>query len=67
MNFLHNAAVFLSAVGAINWGLVGAANFNLVEWLGGLVGAQDMFSKVVYILIGVAGVVLLLNYFGLLK
>lgn len=41
------------ALGAINWGLVGAANMNLVE---SLLGAGSMMTQIVYIIIGVAGV-----------
>lgn len=51
----------LTAVGALNWGLVGLLNLNVVEQLGALVGAKELVSKIVYILIGVAGVLALIN------
>jgi len=40
------------AIGAINWGLVGLLNLNIVELL---FGAVPMLAKIVYILVGLAG------------
>lgn len=40
------------AVAAINWGLVGLLNVNLVE---AVFGSSGVLVKAVYILIGVAG------------
>lgn len=40
-------------VGAVNWGLVGLLNVNVVE---SVLGAGSMLTKVVYILVGVVGV-----------
>jgi len=42
----------LVVVGALNWGLVGAFNFNLVETV---LGTWPMVEKAVYILVGLAG------------
>ena len=41
------------AVAAINWGLVGLVGVNLVETV---FGSTGVITKVVYILIGLAGV-----------
>ena len=40
----------LVVVGALNWGLVGLFNLNVVAMLG------DMAASVVYVLVGLAGV-----------
>lgn len=40
------------AIAAINWGLVGLLNLNLVE---SILGAGSMLTKIVYIVIGLAG------------
>ncbi len=40
-------------VGAVNWGLVGLLNMNLVETI---FGVGSTLTKVVYILVGVVGV-----------
>ena len=45
-------ALILMIVGSINWGLVGAFNFNLVS---ALLGEQTMATRVVYVLVGLAG------------
>lgn len=39
-------------VGALNWGLVGLVNMNLVE---SMLGVGSMLSRVVYIVVGLAG------------
>lgn len=46
------AALVLVVVGALNWGLVGVAKFNLVE---AVLGEESMLTRVVYCLVGVAG------------
>lgn len=43
----------LAIVGAINWGLVGFARFDLVAWVCG--GQTAWPSRVVYALVGLAG------------
>lgn len=46
-------ALALTIVGAINWGLIGFLRFDLVAWLFG--GQTAMLSRIVYALVGVAG------------
>ena len=50
-------ALVLVVVGAVNWGLVGLFQFDLVAAIFG--GQAAVLSRVVYALVGVAGVVLL--------
>ena len=45
-------ALVLMIVGAINWGLVGAFNFDLVA---AIFGEMSMASRIVYVLVGLAG------------
>lgn len=45
-------AVTLLIVGALNWGLVGAFHFNAVTML---FGDASMVTRVIYMLIGLAG------------
>ena len=52
----------LVAIGAINWGLVGLFNYNLVE---SLLGAAPGLVKAVYALVGIAGVLAVLAFFKL--
>ena len=46
-------ALILMVVGAVNWGLVGLFRFDLVA---SLFGSMTAFSRVVYALVGIAGI-----------
>jgi uncharacterized membrane protein YuzA (DUF378 family) len=60
MRYINALALLLVIVGAVNWLLVGIAKFDLVATLtGSSFGETNVLSSVVYILVGVAGVVLL--------
>jgi len=50
---IHIVAFTLVVVGALNWGLIGLLDFNLVTTL---VGQWPTFEKLVYILVGVSAV-----------
>ncbi len=57
MRTLDAIAVVLVLIGALNWGLVGVAGFDLVAALFGLrFGETSAISSVVYALVGLAGV-----------
>lgn len=58
--FVGQAALWLSAIGAVNWGLVGIADFDLVRaLLGGETSTPASgVSRVVYALVGIAGLAL---------
>lgn len=49
----------LTVVGALNWGLVGFFNFNLVSTL---LGAGSGLEKIVYILVGLSAVYILVTH-----
>lgn len=46
-------ALILAIIGCLNWGLVGIFQFDLVAWLFG--GTGSLFSRLVYTIIGLAG------------
>lgn len=48
-------ALILIIVGALNWGLIGLFDFDLVATLFG--GSDALLSKIVYILVGIGGIV----------
>ena len=56
MRPLYWIALVLTIVGALNWGLVGAFEFDLVATL---FGAGSLLSRIVYLLVGLAGITLL--------
>lgn len=50
----------LAIIGALNWGLVGIAQFNLVDYV---FGAGSVASRIIYTLVGLSGVALLTSFF----
>lgn len=56
MNTLYKTCLVLGIVGCLNWGLVGLFNFNLVEYL---FGDGALLTRIVYVLVMVAGLILI--------
>jgi hypothetical protein len=52
MKVIDTIALVLIIIGAINWGLVGIFNFNLVD---AIFGAMSTISRIIYILVGISG------------
>ena len=64
-NAVDRIALPLAAVGAVNWGLVGAFKFDLVATLAGEgFGRVNPASRAVYGLVGLAGLALLAGRAG---
>ena len=55
MNTLQKTALVLTIIGALNWGLVGLFQFDLVATIFG--GADTLLARTVYTLVGVAGII----------
>jgi len=55
MKWLHVGAFVLTIVGAINWGLIGLVDYNLVA---SLLSKAPEIERVVYILVGLSAVYL---------
>ena len=55
MSGIQRTALVLTIIGALNWGLIGLFQFDLVA---SLFGGQDAFlSRVIYGLVGLAGLI----------
>ena len=54
MNILQKISLVLTIIGAINWGLIGLFNFNLVD---SLFGVDSFLSMLIYILVRIAGII----------
>jgi len=52
LKVLDAIMLILVIIGAVNWGLIGFFQFNLVD---NLFGVASIFSRVIYALVGVAG------------
>ena len=59
MKSLQMVAGILVIVGAINWGLVGLFDINVVHMI---LGTMMGIEKIVYILVGLSGVLALANW-----
>lgn len=61
MKTIDVVAAVLVVIGALNWGLVGAANFNLVAALFG----TTILANIVYILVGLSGLYQAASFHGI--
>ena len=57
LSILDWIALILIIVGGLNWGLVGAFDFDLVA---GIFGAMSVVARIVYVLVGLAAIYSLL-------
>ena len=53
-------ALTIVIIGAINWGLIGFFNFNLVSFL---FGSMSWISRIIYAIVGLCGLYLFSAYF----
>ncbi|NLC18519.1 MAG: DUF378 domain-containing protein [Clostridiales bacterium] len=63
MKTLDYIALILVVIGAINWGLIGFFNFDLVK---AIFGNMTLVSRIIYALVGVSGLYAL-SFFGRLR
>ena len=54
MQTLQKICLLLTIIGAINWGLIGIFDFNLVDTI---FGTGSILSRTIYSLVGIAGLV----------
>ena len=53
METLQKISLVFTLIGAINWGLIGAFNLNLVTTLFG----ESMLTNLIYIIVGICGLI----------
>lgn len=54
MKVLYYIALTLVIIGAINWLLIGLFNFDIVATI---FGAMSVMSRIIYVLVGIAGLI----------
>ena len=54
METLQKICLVITIIGAVNWGLIGLFDFNLVTFI---FGDASVLTKIVYILVGIAGLI----------
>lgn len=52
MKIIDKIALILIIIGAINWGLIGFFDFNLVDTI---FGDMSIISRIIYSLVGISG------------
>lgn len=52
MKIIDKIALLLIIIGAVNWGLIGLFNFNLVDII---FGTASLISRIIYVLVGISG------------
>ena len=63
METVQKTCLIFSIIGAINWGLIGFFDFNLVT---ALFGAESAIVRIIYGIVGICGLInlgLLFNHF----
>ena len=54
METIQKILLVITIIGAINWGLVGLLNVDIVAFL---FGAQSLLTRIVYTLVAICGIV----------
>ena len=54
MQTLQKVALIFTIIGAINWGLIGIFDFNLVS---AIFGSATVLSRLIYTIVGIAGLI----------
>ncbi len=59
MEIIKKIALVLTIIGALNWGLIGLFNLNLVT----LLIKNTMLNNIIYIVIGIASIISIAYFF----
>ena len=60
MNIVQKIALTFTIIGALNWGLVGIFNYNLVD---ALFGEGSVLSRIIYTIVAISGLINIIIYF----
>ena len=60
MNIVQKTCLFFTIVGAINWGLIGLFNVDLVAMI---FGPMSIAARIVYSIVGIAGLINIMLFF----
>ena len=54
MEMFQKTLLVVTIIGAVNWGMIGLLDFNLVAFL---FGSSTMFERIIYALVGISGII----------
>ena len=52
MQTIQKVTLIFTIIGALNWGLIGFFNFNLVD---AIFGSMSVIARIIYALVGISG------------
>jgi uncharacterized membrane protein YuzA (DUF378 family) len=55
MHVLQKIALVIVIIGALNWGLIGIFNFNLVAFI--FDSISTVVSRIIYAIVGISGII----------
>lgn len=61
METLQKTCLVITIIGAINWGLIGFFDFNLVE---SIFGSDNWIPRIIYMLVGICGLINIATLFN---
>jgi len=61
METLQKIALVFTVIGAINWGLIGFFDFNLVTMI---FGDASLLTRIIYMIVGIAGIINIYTLFS---
>lgn len=59
MGWLQRTALVIAIIGALNWGLIGLFQFDLVASVFGGGEQSGAFARIIYVLVGISGIILI--------
>ena len=54
MEMFQKVLLVVTIIGAVNWGMIGLLDFNLVAFL---FGSSTMLERIIYALVGISGII----------
>ncbi|MFI3260719.1 MAG: DUF378 domain-containing protein [bacterium] len=54
MELIQKIALFITIIGAVNWGLIGIFDMNLVEQI---FGSIYILPRIIYTIVGISGII----------
>lgn len=60
MATIQKIALVFTIIGALNWGLIGLFEFNLVETI---FGSMEIIERIIYAIVGICGLINIGIYF----
>ena len=54
MKMFQKTLLVVTIIGAVNWGMIGLLDFNLVSFL---FGSSTMLERIIYALVGISGII----------